>query len=48
MEEETDAVFHAQAPQFAGEGNQVVVMHPQVIIFADQGAQALGEMGVYA
>jgi hypothetical protein len=48
VQEEADAVLHAQLPQFGAQRNQVVVMHPDEIVGLEQRRRGGGKRGIDA
>ena len=47
MQEEADAVFQSPRPQALAQGQQMIIMHPDQIVFLDQGLDAFGKAFVY-
>ena len=45
VQEEADAVGDTEGAQFGGQGNQVVVVHPDQVVRAQQRQQRVGETG---
>jgi hypothetical protein len=43
MQEEADPVLHPQLAQLTGQRDQVIVVHPDQVVLADQRAKRLGE-----
>src|SRR5208283_3563028 len=48
VQEETDRIEMPSGAQFARQRHQVVVMHPNDIVFSDEGAEPIGEQAIDA
>ncbi len=47
MQEKTDAVIHAAFTQFAGKRQQMVIMNPDDVVFAQQRQQFIDQQGIH-